>query len=368
MKINPFKLERYFARYEFSARYLLSSSDCESWSVQELLDLEPGAQAELKKQWLGYTESTGAPSLRQAISQTYSGIQPEQVLVHSGAEEAIFLFMQAAVQPGDHVIVHSPSYQSLFEIPGSLGCEVTLWQAQPGKGWALDLDHLRSTIRSTTRAVIINLPHNPTGYLMSEMEYRELNQLCQEHGLLLFSDEVYRGLEFDPATRLPSACEINPTAVSLGVMSKSFGLAGLRIGWIATHNQEIYNRMASLKDYTTICNSAPAEFLAELALRHGDRLIQRNLQIIHDNLVLLDGFFSRQCARFSWTRPLAGSVAFPELLEGEIEQFCHDLVTASGVLLVPGSLFDQPGNHFRIGFGRKNMPEALAGLEEYLND
>jgi len=366
MQITPFKLERYFARYEFNVKYLLCSSDCESLSVSDLLALEPEADEGLKRHWLGYTESSGAPSLRREISRIYTGIQAEQVLVHSGAEEAIFLFMHAVLQPGDHVVVHWPCYQSLYEIARSIGCEVTFWEARLQNQWALDLDELKRSLRLNTRAVIVNTPHNPTGYLMPQADYRALNTLAQERGIILFSDEVYRELEYDPADRLPTACELSPSAVSLGVMSKAYGLAGLRIGWIATHNVQVSARMAALKDYTTICCSAPSEYLAELALRHRGQIAGRNLKIIHDNLSLLDAFFAARADRFEWVRPRAGPIAFPRLIGQEVEQFCHQLATSAGVLLLPGTMYDHPGNHFRLGFARKNMPKALAQLEQFL--
>ena len=366
MQLIPFKLERYFARYEFNVQYLLCSSDSQSMAVQDLLVLEPGAAERMQKHWLGYTESLGAPSLRQEISRIYTAIQPEQVLVHSGAEEGIFLFMLAALQPGDHVIVHSPCYQSLTEVARSLGCEVTPWLAREENDWMPDLDELKGSLRPTTRALVINTPHNPTGLLMTHQDFAQVNRFAQEHGLLLFSDEVYRESEYDRADRLPAACDINQQAVSLGVMSKTYGLAGLRIGWMATRNSALYERMARMKDYTSICSSAPSEFLAELALRHRQQIAQRNVDIIIANLSLLDSFFARHDGLFSWKRPKAGSIAFPRLHGEDIDAFCHALVTSAGVLLLPGSVFDDPGNHFRIGFGRKNMPEALARLEEFL--
>lgn len=367
MKLTPFELERYFARYEFNARYLLCSSDCESLAVQDLLALESDAANRFHAHWLGYTESLGAPSLRQEISRIYSTIQPENVLVHGGAEEAIFLFMNAALKPGDHVIVHSPCYQSLAEVARGIGCEVTPWLAREENGWMPDMDELRSSLRPTTRALVINTPHNPTGLLMRPEDFYAINQLSQEQGFYLFSDEVYRELEYNPADRLPAACDINPRAVSLGVMSKTYGLAGLRIGWIATHDAPVYTRMAELKDYTTICCSAPAEFLAELALRHRGKLAGRNLDIIRHNLGILDDFFARRADMFHWVRPRAGSIAFPCLLGAEIESFCDRLVKTSGVLLLPGTLFGDHKNHFRLGFGRKNMPEAVVRLEEFLD-
>ncbi len=368
MQLTSFKLERYFARYEFSAHYLLCSSDCESLTIGDLLAYEPGAAGRFQQHWLGYTESQGAPGLRQAISRIYAGVAPEQVLVFSGAEEAIFLCMHAALSAGDHVIVQTPCYQSLYEVARSIGCELTRWEIrETGGAWALDLDEFRRSLRPNTRLVIINTPHNPTGYLMPQTVFRELNALTQARGILLFSDEVYRELEYDIADRLPPAVDINEMAVSLGVMSKTYGLPGLRIGWVATRQAGLYQRIAALKDYTTICNSAPSEFLAEVALRHRAEIAARNLGLIRRNLDLLDGFFAAHAQTFVWQPPLAGPIAFPRLLGDDVEAFCHRLVTEANVLLLPGALYDDSGNHFRIGFGRQNLPEALARLEDFLD-
>jgi len=226
---------------------------------------------------------------------------------------------------------------------------------------------LRGLLRPTTKAIVINTPHNPTGYLMPRADFDELNRFARENNLLLFSDEVYRESEYDPATRLPAGCDYGDHAVSLGVTSKTYGLAGLRIGWIATHNRTVYERMAALKDYTTICNSAPSEFLAELAMRHRQRLAARNLDIIQRNLSVVDDFFTHHADLFSWVHPRAGSMGFPKLLKGDIDEFCDSLVTEAGVLLLPGSMYDDTGNHFRLGLGRKNLPEAIRRFDEFLS-
>jgi aspartate/methionine/tyrosine aminotransferase len=367
MKLPPFKLERYFAKYEFNAEFLLCSSDCEAMSIADLLSFEPDAAEKFSQVWLGYTESQGSPTLRTEIGRIYETVQPADVLVHTGAEEAIFLFMHAALKADDHVIVHAPHYQSLSEAARSIGCSVSLWQAREENGWALDLDELPRLTRPATKAIIVNTPHNPTGYLMSRADFDALNRFARDRGMLLFSDEVYRESEYDPASRLPAACDLGDHAVSLGVTSKTYGLAGLRIGWIATHNRAIYERMASLKDYTTICNSAPSEFLADLALRNRDKLAARNLEIIQRNLSIVDSFLARHADLFSWVRPRAGSMAFPKLLQGDIEDFCDRLVKKAGALLLPGTMYDDTGSHFRLGLGRKNLPEAIARFEEFLS-
>jgi aspartate/methionine/tyrosine aminotransferase len=366
MPLEPFKLERYFARYEFTTRYLLCAADCESWSVQDLLALEPGAAERLNRLWLGYTETAGAPALRAEIARGYTSLQPEDVLVCAGAEEAVYLFMLAVIQPGQHVVVQRPCYQSHFEVARSLGATVSGWWGREENGWALDLDELARLVRPETRAIVINSPHNPTGYLMPAETLRAIYAFAAERGIWLVMDEVYRESEYDPALRLPAAADLGEKAVSLGAVSKSHGLAGLRIGWLAARDRDLLARVAALKDYTSICSSAPSEFLAELALRHREQVVGRNVAIIRRNLDLLDGFFARQAGRFAWARPGAGPVAFPRLLGEDVEVFCDRLVRQAGVLLLPGTVFDDPGNHFRLGFGRANLPEALAALEEFL--
>jgi aspartate/methionine/tyrosine aminotransferase len=367
MNLPPFKLERYLAQYEFTTEYLLCTSDCEAMSIADLLAMEDGSVEKFQNVWLGYTESQGSPTLRNEICNLYETIRPEDILVHTGAEEAIYIFLLTAFQTGDHVIVHSPGYQSLAEVARAAGCDVSPWQAREENNWALDLDELCHLMRLNTRAIVINTPHNPTGYLMSRADYEAVHKFARENNLLLFSDEVYRESEYDPATRLPAACDLGDYAISLGVTSKTYGLAGLRVGWVATKNKRIYDSMATLKDYTTICNSAPSEFLAEVAMRNREKLVERNLGIIKDNLSVMDEFFARHAGLFSWVRPQAGSMGFPRLLKGEIEEFCDSLVKKAGVLLLPGSAYDDSSNHFRLGLGRKNLPQAVNRLEKFLH-
>jgi aspartate/methionine/tyrosine aminotransferase len=223
-------------------------------------------------------------------------------------------------------------------------------------------------IKPNTRAVIVNLPHNPTGYLLPRQDFTNLVEVLRDQNILLFSDEVYRLLEYNDFDRLPAACDIYSNAVSLGVMSKAYGLAGLRIGWVASANPKILSDMAALKDYTTICSSAPSEYLAMVALRNRDYIVGRNLDIIKGNLLLLDDFFTKFSSMFSWIKPEAGPIAFPKVhWPGGVEEFCSDLNAARGVLLLPSSCFGLDSPNFRIGFGRKNMPEALEQLAGYIN-
>ncbi len=367
MKLPPFRLERFFSRREFAAPLTLCASDCESMSIGELLRLEDGAAERLQELWLGYTEPAGAPGLRAEIAKQYSTVGADGVLVHAGGEEVIFTFMNAVLEPGDHVIVHCPSYQSLHDIAGGIGCEVTRWEVHRESDWKLDLGRLKDAIRPQTRLVVVNAPHSPTGFLPTQAVWREFFDIVQEHNLLVFSDEAYRGLEYQEEDRLPAACDMYERASSLGLISKGHGLPGLRIGWIATRNMDVLARIARFKDYTTICSSAPSEFLAELALRHNNELLQRGRNIVASNLSLLRSFFAEHRDRFLWVPPLAGPVTFPSLLgNGDVDTFCAEALEAKGVLLLPGTVFSSPSNEFRMGMGRKNMADALSRFDEFL--
>ena len=369
MRIKDFKLEEYFAKYEFNVKYTLCSSDCESFSVDELLTLEKGSLEELKELSLGYTDSLGSSILRKEISKLYNDISADEVIVFSGAEEAIFIFMNVLLKKDDHIIVQYPAYQSLYEIANAIGCKVTKWLMEDENNWELDLEFLESNITQSTKCIVVNFPHNPTGFFPTKDFYESIVTTAKKNNVYLLSDEVYKFLEYNEAERLLSACDLYDKGISIGVMSKSFGLAGLRIGWIATKDKVLFEEIASFKNYTTICNSAPSEFFSILALRNKDIIIKRNLEIIKNNLKFLDEFFSKFDKFFTWVRPKAGSVAFPRLLiEQDIEEFCLDLLEKKGVLLMPSTQFNYGTSHFRIGFGRKNLPDALQHFDNFMTE
>ncbi|MGH7719454.1 MAG: aminotransferase class I/II-fold pyridoxal phosphate-dependent enzyme [Gemmatimonadaceae bacterium] len=367
MRLPDFRLERYFARWEFNAPYILCSSDVEGMSLAELLELADEQSLDLwQRLTLGYTETPGHPLLRAEIARMYERVSAEQVYTFAGAGEAIFVTLSALLGPGDHVIVTWPAYQSLYEVARAAGAEVDLLPLHERDGWIPDVDRLRALLRPSTRLIITNFPHNPTGALPSRAAFDRIVELAREAGVWLFSDEVYRELEHDPAHRLPAAVDRYERAVSLGVMSKSYGLAGLRLGWIATRDAEVLDRAARLKDYITICTSAPSEILALIALRARDRVVRRSLDIVRPNIALLDRFFEEWKGTFSWVRPRAGSIGFPRLdADISIDRFAADLVEQEGVLLLPGSAYAYDGNHFRIGFARRNMPEAVERLDRF---
>ncbi len=367
MRIPDFKLERYFAKWEFNAPHLLCTSDVEGWRMSELLSL---ADADARERWerltLGYTEAAGLPALREEIARLYPGVGPEHVLTFAGAQEAVFILMNVLLGPGDHAVVTWPGYQSLHEVARATGADVSLLRLREEDGWRLDLEAVKRELRPHTKLLVVNFPHNPTGALPDVETWKGLFALARERGVYVLADEVYRLLEYDPADTLPAAAELAERGVSLGVMSKAFGLAGLRVGWLACRDTALLERCAAYKDYTTICNAAPSEVLSLIALRAKERVLARSRDILARNLAVLDGFFARRADHFRWVRPRGGSVAFPSL-RGEVAvgTFCQRLVEQEGVLLLPGDVYDMPGNHFRLGLGRKNLPDALARLERF---
>jgi aspartate/methionine/tyrosine aminotransferase len=364
MRLPDFAIERYFAVHEFTAPYLLCASDVEGVGMEELLALaDDDGRALWRDLRLGYTETAGHPILRREIAGLHRTIAPEDVYVFAGAGEAIFILVNALLGPGDHAVSTWPAYQSLFEVARATGADVDLLPLDPGEGWRLDLDRLRRLLRANTRLVIVNFPHNPTGALPDQGSFRALVELCEEAGCILLSDEVYRNLEYDPSDRLPAAADLSARAVSINVLSKSYGLAGLRIGWLACRDPEVLRAVTRIRDYVTLCNSAPSEILAIIALRAREALWQRSRRIVGDNLALVDRFFAEHAASVDWIRPRAGAIGLPRLLTGEpIDAFAERLVRATGVLLLPDRVYGMSQNRFRLGFGRTNLPEGLARL------
>ena len=366
VRIAPFEIERYYERWEFSAELMLSSSDCESRPVSELLALEPDAEERLRTLRLGYTEVAGSPELRQAVAATYERTAPEDVLTLAAAEEGIFLAYHALLAPGDHAVVEAPSYGSAVNLARSTGAEVTLWQRRHEDRWAYDLDALEGLLRPDTRLLYLNSPHNPTGSQISADEQQRLVAMLAGRGTVLFSDEVYRGLEHDESDRLPAVCDVYDRGVSLNTVSKSYGLPGLRIGWLACREPSLVARMRDLKLYTTICSAAPSELLVALAVRHSDRLIGEARALVLGNLPLLSDFIARHGELFEWVPPVAGPIGFPRVQDDrDVRAWCERTAAEAGVLLLPGYVYEEP-RHIRFGYGRAGLREALARLEAHL--
>jgi aspartate/methionine/tyrosine aminotransferase len=371
--LPDFRLETFFARWEFVARFNLTASDAQTLTVSELLALGTDEQREaFDRLALNYTPTWGGSALRAAIAATYDRVSGEHVLAFAGAEEAMFWALQELTGPGDHAVVTVPNYQSMETLVLQTGADVDGLLLRPEDGWALDLDALRAVLRPQTRLVAVNFPNNPTGAVADPATFTALAELCDERGIRLFSDEVYRGIELDPARTLPQAADLSERAISLNVMSKAYGLPGLRIGWLASRDRALLERLERRKHYTSICNAGPSEHLATIALENGEHIRARNRAIIAGNLPVFAAFFARWPEHFEWEPPQGGCVGFPRLLTGEpTSRFCRRLVETAGVLTLPADIYaselaEVPSDRFRIGVGRSDPAPALAALDAFL--
>ena len=364
---RPFLLERYFARFEFTTRHLLASSDCEALSLAELLEL---ADDRDRAAWdglrLGYTESPGLLELRELIASGYPGLTAAEV-VTAVPEEAIYLLGRAMIRPGSRVIVTFPGYQSLYEIASAVGAQVERWTPEEtASGWWFDPGQLEALAKDGASAIVVNFPHNPTGALPSAAEWARVVATAERAGALLVCDEMYRGLEYDEGRRLAPAAVATLRGVSIAGLSKAYGLPGLRVGWLATRETAVLEAVQAYKDYTTICASAPSERLAVVALKSRERLVGRCRAIVAANRPQLEVLASRQAERFSWRPPLAGPIAFARFRPGDASAFCEQLAQSAEIMLLPSSVFEWGDSHVRFGFGRSGFPQALAALERYL--
>ncbi|MFE7133976.1 aminotransferase class I/II-fold pyridoxal phosphate-dependent enzyme [Streptomyces sp. NPDC057638] len=371
-QLPDFRLETHFSRWEFTARHHLTASDVETMTLRELLALgDDEDRRAFEDLALGYTPTFGDPALREVIAEMYAEATADDVLCFAGAEEGLYLAMRVLLGPGDHAVVVTPNYQAAETVPLSL-CEVTGVALDPGRDWALDLGEIEAALRPTTRVVSVNFPNNPTGKVIDAADFTALARLCDERGIHLFSDEVYRGLERDPARTLPQAADLSERALSLNVTSKSLGLPGLRVGWITCRDRELLSRLERAKHYTSICNAAPSEALARIALKARTTILARNRELIAANLPVFDAFFDRFADLFDWRAPDGGCVAYPRYRGPEgVEEFCASLVEEAGVLLLPASVFRSeltatPTDRFRVGVGRRDPEAGLTAFGDWL--
>jgi aspartate/methionine/tyrosine aminotransferase len=370
--LPEFKLETYLGRWEFSARHHMTASDAQTLTIGELFALSgEDSLAAFLQQPLSYTEPYGAPDLRAAIAGTYDTCAAEDILCFAGAEEGVYSFYRVLLGKDDHAIVVTPNYQSAETVPLSL-CAVTGVALDPERNWALDIDEIAAAIRPNTKVLYINFPHNPTGKILERDRFDALVELCRKHGIWLFSDEVYRLIERDPALRLPQAVDAYERGVSLNVMSKAYGLPGLRIGWIACRDRELLERLVRFKHYLSICNSGPSERLALLALQSRDTILERTRAIARDGLVKVQSFLADFPDLFESYTPDGGVVFYPRYKGKDgVESFTRELVERSGVVLLPPSIYGSdltkaPADRFRIGYGRANLDEGLAAFRAHL--
>ena len=372
--MRNFQLEVFFSTWEFKAKYHMTASDVESMSIKQLLSMATKQEREaFENLSLSYTETWGAPDLRQAIAATYDSLTDKNILCFAGAEEGIYAAMRVLLNKEDHAIVVVPNYQAAETLPLEI-CEVTGVALHANDEWQLDIDEVEKAIRPNTKLISINVPNNPTGATIRPDRLTALIALCRKHGIYLFSDEVYHLLELDESKRMPQIADVYEKGLSLNVMSKAYGFPGLRIGWIASQDKEILLKLERYKHYLSICNSAPSERLALIALNNRETILSNNRKRVSNNLDELELFFKDYPDLFEFSKPDGGCIAYPKYIgRGGVESFCESLVEEYGVLLLPASIYhselmDTPKDRFRIGFGRKNINQGLSQFRLFLEE
>lgn len=374
MAVLPeFKLESHFSKWEFKAKYHLTASDAQSISIRELLELAtPEDREAFEGMWLGYTETFGAPDLRETIAGTYATQKSSDILCFCGASEGIFAANSVIMDKDSHAIVVTPNYQSHESLPATIG-SVSAVPLDANDNWALDIDQVAAAIKPNTKLITINFPHNPTGTILPLDRYMALIELCRKHGIYILHDEIFHGLGHAQSVHLPQIADVYERGLSLNVTSKSYGLPGLRIGWIACQNKNILMKMERMKHYLSICNSGPSERLANIAIKNRDKLLSRNCQIIDNNLPKWEALFSRYPTLFDWLKPDGSCMGFPRYKGAEgVEAFTQKLVEESGVLVLPSSIYsssfgETPTDRFRIGLGREGLDEGLAVMLKHID-
>jgi aspartate/methionine/tyrosine aminotransferase len=363
MKIETFALERWMTAHELHVEYDIAESGIFPLTVKELLGMESpesDARLEMLAIRLGYSEATGTLELRSHLAATYANCTADNILVTTGAIEANFLLFNTLLEPGDHVVAPFPAYQQLYSVPRALGCEVDLWRVGHESGFRFDLDELERLVQPRTRLIVLNSPHNPTGAILSASDLQRIYDLAESVGAMILSDEAYRWLTVPGSeAAAPPVFDLGPAGISVGTLSKPFGLPGLRIGWMAAP-AEIAARCWALRDYVSLSPGKLNDYLATLAIKNRDKIIARNREIITANLSTAEGWIARHAPLLSWTPPRGGLLA---LLWYDLEipslELANRLSNDYGVMLAPGSAFGLE-HCLRIGIGQEPSVFAAA--------
>ena len=370
-QLPPFRLERWFAEFEFiPGMRNLAASGPFAVTTGELLALEsPDTTARYLELGLDYIENPGSESLRQAVASLYTTLDAGNIRIMSGASEALFLLILTTATPGSNIIIEEPCYENVPGIAQALGMNVRRLPLRQEDGWKPDIGQLAGLIDENTRIVYLVHPHNPTGSVLSKNEMLAIAEVANRSGAILVNDEVFRliALNGDP---MPSLVDIVENAVSIGDMTKPWGLGGLRVGWIASRQRELLDRLSAARDYSTMCSSAPGEFLAEVALRHSAQIIAPRLTAARANLDQLTQAITHSQGNLSWQRPESGYTAFVRLPAPlSSSTFCRRLAQEQHLLLLPGEVYGSAYKQFiRIGFGCTSQifQEGLATLIDAL--
>ncbi|MFK8012280.1 MAG: aminotransferase class I/II-fold pyridoxal phosphate-dependent enzyme [Marinicellaceae bacterium] len=306
---------------------------------------------------LGFSADEGTEVLRLSIAKNlYANIKAEDIITHAGAQEALYCAFNALLKPLDKVLVISPVYEPLYQVPINIGCEVNTIHLDHSTNWSLDLNQVEKQFKLGCRLFIINFPHNPSGATITENQLFNIIQLCDKYGVWLLSDEVFRGLEHKPSFKLPAVADLYDKGISIGVISKAFAVPGLRIGWLVSQHKKLRDKVIDIKGYLSICNSQIDELLTSVILEKADALLDRNLGIIRTNkiqMAKIEQIFNQDV---DIRIPNVGCCVFVQLLSSlSADEFVKNIAEQYGYLLYPQSLFNTQVNGFRMGFGNNSF-------------
>jgi aspartate/methionine/tyrosine aminotransferase len=320
---------------------------------------------------LGYAENGGSLDIRTEISNIYGdNIGPDNIVVFPGAQSGMTIANLALLEKGDHVIIITPSYQSLEEGVKFAGASVTRVALLPENNWLPDLNEVEAAIQDNTKHIVFNDPHNPSGSLLSMELKNELAALAKKHNVLLFSDEVYRLLEIDPNDRTLSMAELTKDSIALGTMSKPWGCGGAGIGWIVTQDTDIVSKLLKAQFLFAVCFSRAGEIQAMMTLRSSDAIVEKNMKIIKENLALLETFFDEYDDLFEWMPPQAGGTGFVKFKGPFTADELAAQLLEEEILVFGPAIFDcdsKLDQYFRIGFSRRTMPASLEAFKVFVD-
>lgn len=361
MKYMPFEdlyMSRFCKKWASYNPVSLHSSNPQPLTVGELQALIQENILEFPLQTsLGYGEDQGRLVLREALSQQlYSSLDADNIMTCAGAQEGIFVAMQALLKAGDNVIAFTPVFEPLIATARELGCHLELLELDSENQWKLDLSKLAEVIDDDTQMVIINYPHNPTGALLSKEELQTIIDLCRQHNVWLFSDEVFRGLEYNTNHRLPTVAESYEKGISLGVLSKAYGLPAIRVGWLVSMNKAFIQRCIEIKGYLSICNDQLGEMAAIPVIKHSEVIFENHRQRLTDNVKRLEKLKISHQNKLNFSPPKAGCTVFVSINK-DSEALAELLVKQAGLLVIPHKAFCMNHNGFRLGFGAANFDE-----------
>ena len=369
MNIRPFAVEEWMNEYETGARYNIAETCVDSVSLDELFALTGESKDEFLSKFcatrLTYGDIWGSDALREGVCRLYRTVRPDEVVLTHGAAGANHHVFCSLISASDRVVSIMPTYQQLYSIPEAIGADVAIMHLKQENHYLPDLDELKALVTPGTKMVCINNPNNPTGALMSRELLEQIIEIARGVDAYVLCDEVYRHL-----TQADGWCEsvadLYEKGISVSSMSKVFSLAGIRMGWIATHDKAAVKAFLSHRDYNLISCGMFDDAVASLALRHSDEMIRRNQAIVRENLAILDEWVQAH-PHFYYTKPQAGTTALV-YYDYDIPsyEFCERLYHGTGSFVTPGDCFEQP-HSMRIGYAcdAQTLKDGLAALADF---